>query len=103
MELEIDGFEWDKGNSEKNFLKHGVTIQEAEEVFLNQPLMMFPDPKHSKVEERRVAFGRTFGGRLLTIAFTLRMKGEQTFIRPISARPVHRKEKQIYEEATTEI
>lgn len=35
----ITGFEWDKGNEQKN-VKHGVTPAEAEQVFLNEPLVI---------------------------------------------------------------
>ncbi|QQR81291.1 MAG: BrnT family toxin [Deltaproteobacteria bacterium] len=101
--LEIDGFEWDVGNFEKNLKKHGVSIQEIEEVFLNAPLMIFSDAKHSADEERFIAFGATQEKRSLTIAFTMRSKDGLALVRPISARPMHRKERKIYEEAIAEI
>ena len=101
MDFEIDGFEWDVGNSEKNLQKHSVAIQEVEEAFFNEPLMVFPDLKHSNQEERRIAFGKTNEGRFLTIAFTLRQRDGQILLRTISARPMHKKEKKIYEEAIT--
>ncbi len=100
--LEIDGFEWDKGNLIKSFTKHGVTFLEAEEAFWNEPLLYFPDEKHSFTEKRLIAFGKTNKKRLLTIAFTLRIKGPTTLIRVISARPMHRKEKIIYEKTISE-
>lgn len=33
-------FEWDAGNHDKNAVKHGVTIQEAEEAFLDGHRLM---------------------------------------------------------------
>lgn len=89
----IAGFEWDKGNEQKNF-KHGVTPAEAEQVFLNEPLIVLDDLKHSDTEQRFHALGQTGEGRLLHIAFTIR----GTMIRVISARDMHRKERAIYEQ-----
>ncbi len=99
--LEIDGFEWDKGNFDKNLKKHGVTTQEIEEVFFNSPLL-FSDAKHSNTEKRYIAFGKTNTGRLITIAFTLREKHGLKLLRPISARTMHQKERNLYEETITQ-
>ncbi len=89
------GFQWDKGNTLKNWLKHGVTQGEAEEVFFNEPLLLFEDAKHSDYEDRVLAFGRTDGGRCLVVAFTVR----QNLIRVISARNMNNKERGAYEKA----
>jgi len=45
-------FEWDKGNIDKNLIKHNVTNREIEEVFENDPKFIFRDEKHSQEEER---------------------------------------------------
>lgn len=90
----ITGFEWDKGNEQKN-AKHGVTPAEAEQVFLNEPLIVLDDLKHSDSEQRFHALGQTSEGRLLHITFTIRTSK----IRIISARDMHRKERIIYEQA----
>ncbi|WP_272486662.1 BrnT family toxin [Zeimonas sediminis] len=55
-------------------------------------------PRHSEREPRFHALGMTDEGRGLHIAFTLR--GSGTKIRVISARPMHRKERAIYEQAS---
>lgn len=91
----ITGFEWDKGNEQKN-VKHGVTPAEAERVFLNEPLIVLDDLKHSDAERRFHALGQTGEGRLLHITFTIRTN----MIRVISARNMHRKERAIYEQET---
>ena len=36
----LTGFQWDNGNVEKNWLKHGVTNAESEQVFFNDPLVI---------------------------------------------------------------
>lgn len=92
----IVGFDWDEGNVRKNE-KHGVTQSEVEQVFFRQPLILAPDPAHSLVEHRYHALGRTEDDRWLQITFALR--GGDTLVRPISARPMSRKEKHIYAEA----
>lgn len=101
--MEIDGFDWDAGNLTKSLRKHDVTTQEIEEIFANQPLYIYPDPKHSQHEKRQLAFGRTGVGRQLVVVFTMRHKDQQLLIRPISARSMHRKERVIYEKAATQI
>lgn len=91
----ISGFEWDNGNQQKN-VKHGVAPAEAEQVFLNLPLIVLDDLKHSDTEQRFHALGQTSEGRLLQITFTIRTSR----IRVISARDMHRKERAIYEQET---
>ena len=92
----IAGFQWDDGNVRKNE-KHGVSTAESEQVFFNAPLLMLEDAKHSASEPRFHALGKTDDGRLLHITFTLREDGAK--IRVISARDMHRKEREIYDQA----
>jgi uncharacterized DUF497 family protein len=93
----IVGFDWDAGNSAKSADKHGVSPMEAEQVFANEPLVV-ADPKHSATEPRWHALGKSHVGRLLHITFTLRF--DNTRIRVISARDMHRKERKRYEHET---
>lgn len=91
----VESFEWDAGNACKNE-KHDVSQAEAEQIFVNEPLLLLPDDKHSHSEARFHALGKTNEERLVHITFTLR--GSGTRIRIISARPMHRKERSIYEQ-----
>lgn len=86
------GFHWDRGNSGKNSERHDVTDSEAEQVFLNQPLVAAHDEKHSGRERRIHVLGRTDVGRRLFLVCTIR----RGLIRGISARPMSRKEREIY-------
>jgi len=86
-------FDWDKGNLDKNWLKHRVHFKETEEIFFNQPLKIFPDRGHSKKEKRFMAYGITNKFRKLVAFFTIRDKK----IRIISVRDQNRKERSIYE------
>jgi uncharacterized DUF497 family protein len=87
------GFEWDQGNIGKSWVKHNVSPAECEQAFFNEPLIILDDPKHSAVEERYAAFGRTDTGRLLVVVFTKRGK----LLRVISARDMDRRERNFYE------
>ena len=93
--IELLEFDWDKGNTNKKWIKHKVTNEEAEEIFFNEPLTIFEDLNHSSKEERFVSYGRTDEGRKLTIIFIIR----KNKIRIISARDQNRKEGKIYEKA----
>ncbi len=94
---DITGFEWDDGNTRKNY-KHNVSMAEAEQVFFNAPLLVLKDSKHSNQEARFHALGKSDDKRQLHITFTLRQTGEK--IRIISARDMHKKERATYEKAT---
>ncbi|MEX1032760.1 MAG: BrnT family toxin [Cellvibrionaceae bacterium] len=94
---QITGFDWDAGNHRKSFEKHEVSRFEAEQVFFNQPLLVLEDGKHSQTESRYHGLGKTDSARLLHITFTLR--SENTLIRIISARDMHRKERAVYEQS----
>jgi uncharacterized protein len=50
-----------------------------------------------QIAQNVIAIGQTEPGRPLFVAFTIRIKGRQRFIRPISARYMHANEIQSYE------
>lgn len=88
----LKGFDRDAANWRKSELKHGVAAAEAEEVLLGDPLCQV-DVRHSGSEQRYVALGATGEGRGLFVAFTIR----RSRVRVISARPMSRRERVIYE------
>lgn len=89
------GFQWDTGNTDKNWLSHQVQWSECEEIFFNEPLVVALDTAHSLVETRFYALGATDNGRRLFVVFTIREK----LIRVISARDMNRRERKAYEQA----
>jgi uncharacterized protein len=93
----VIGFDWDAGNERKSADKHGVSRAEAEQAFLNEPLLVLEDDRHSFVEARFHALGRTNEKRRLHITFTLR--GDGALIRIISARDMSARERLAYEES----
>jgi len=86
------GFQWDDGNSDKNWISHQVAKLECEQVFFNQPLILGNDEKHSEIECRYFSLGQTDAGRLLFIVSTIR----ENLIRIISARDMNKKEREVY-------
>ncbi|SRR5581483_10426613 len=93
---DLTGFQWDAGNSQKNWLAHDVSQAETEQVFFNRPVLLGPDVAHSQVEVRYYVLGRTNAGRRLAIVFTIR----DTLVRPIMARDMSRRERRLYAEET---
>ncbi|MGH7075059.1 MAG: BrnT family toxin [Stellaceae bacterium] len=91
----LTGFDWDKGNRAK-CRSHGVSIAAIEAVFA-APFFILDDPAHSSSEPRFRVVIKDHEGRGVLVAFTLRERNGETFIRPISARYMHRKEMANYE------
>jgi len=96
MFADITGFQWDQGNKDKNWKKHGIPWEECEEVFFNKPLLIQNDFKHSEKENRFYALGKTNQEKKLFIVFTVR----NNKVRVISARSMHKKEKDFYEKTS---
>ncbi len=87
-------FEWDTKKAAINLRKHGVSFEEASSVFGDPLAITFQDPAHSAGEHRFLAFGVSARGVLLVVSFVERRRRT----RVISARPVTRAERKIYEE-----
>ena len=87
-------FEWDHQKPAVNAQKHGVTFQEAVEVFADDRSSTVADPDHSVGEARFVIFGKTIGSRFVVVSFTER--GDR--IRIINARPMTPTERRAYEQ-----
>ncbi|MGH9656135.1 MAG: BrnT family toxin [Bryobacteraceae bacterium] len=79
MWLEIE-FDWDEENR-KHLAVHKVTTAEVEHVLTNDPLDL--DYELVDNEERYRSVGLTSGGRVLSVAWTIR-NGK---VRPITAFP----------------
>ena len=89
-------FDWDQGNQLK-CEKHGVSSEEIEFLILSDP-DVFLDVKHSlESEQRFLAIGLNQVRRYLLVVFTIRKIDSKNYVRPISARYMHKKEVDYYE------
>ena len=86
-------FTWDPEKDAINRRKHAVGFREAGSVLQDSLSTTYPDPAHSRGEQRYVTIGRSRLGRTLVVAHADR--GDT--IR-ISARPATRRERRFYEE-----
>jgi uncharacterized DUF497 family protein len=88
-------FEWDDQKAQRNIENHGVTFEEAAEVFFD-PFYQYGDATPPDADEQReFILGYSVAQRLLLVVYTER--GERTRI--ISARPATRAERKQYESA----
>ena len=92
------GFDWDEDNAPKNWERHHVTPEEAEDAFFNEPLVVRSDGRHSGREKRYYALGQTSAGRRLFVSFTIR----RSLLRVISVRNMNRKESDVYDKREAE-
>jgi uncharacterized DUF497 family protein len=89
---------WDPAKAAENLKKHGVSFDEATEIFDDPFIDTVEDDIHSDEEDRFAAIGAMASGRLLFISYTIRGAD----LRLISARDATRSEKSEYmdEEST---
>jgi uncharacterized DUF497 family protein len=94
-------FEWDEAKNLSNRRKHGVTFEEASQVFRDPPHVSVQDRVEGG-ELRWQTLGLVEDLLLLTVAHTVREESDDgkliDVIRIISARPATRKERRRYED-----
>jgi uncharacterized DUF497 family protein len=66
-----DRFDWDEHNAAHIADEHGVTVEEAEELFDDEQ-RLFVRRSDTPTESRWMVIGRTFAGRLLVAIYTWR-------------------------------
>jgi uncharacterized DUF497 family protein len=86
------GFEWDEEKSSGNLIKHGISFEDASEVFYG-PIIVRRSTRND--EERWLAIGISHD-RLMSVIFTRR----NDLIRIISARRPRPDEKRAYRDAS---
>ena len=84
-------YEWDETKSRKNAAKHGLSFEDAEQVF-SGPCVTFEDDRFDYGESRLITLG-LLAGRLIVIAHSPRDEGT----RIISMRKGNRREQKIYQ------
>jgi uncharacterized protein len=91
-------WEWDDAKDTANLEKHGISFEEALQVFTDSEGIEKEDLAHSSPSERRLwRTGKMKSGRIVTVVYTL----SSDRIRLISAQE-RRPERREYEEATKE-
>jgi uncharacterized protein len=90
--LENLEFEWNPSKAQSNYQKHGVTFEQAAEIFLD-PFHVVGDASANQ-EQRDFAIGYTFLDEMLIV---INIERRQK-IRIISARLVTSKEQKMYEQ-----
>ena len=87
-------FEWDENKNEINKRKHGLSFEDAMEVFYDINAVLFDDPDHSVGEERFLIIGMTDSRKICIVSHCYR--DNDNIIRIISAREATKNEKNIY-------
>ena len=87
-------FAWDRRKARSNLVKHGVSFDEAQTVFLYENARLIDDPDHSEEEERFVLLGYSFQARCLIVSHCYRES--DSVIRLISARRANAQEEEVY-------
>jgi len=86
-------FDWDEGNRHKSITKHGISVEEAESIFLSNNKFYFRIERAS-FEFRYLCIGISDLNRLVAVVFCFR-RGK---IRIISARKANKNEKNRFKE-----
>ena len=90
-------FEWDPKKSDTNAKKHGVSFEEARQVF-NDPLhLSIMDERFNYFEERWVTLGQTSDRQILVVVNLFFDEDGEEVIRIISAREATKNERKQYE------
>jgi uncharacterized DUF497 family protein len=87
-------FEWDSDKAEANLARHGVSFDEAIEVFNDENALIEFDADHSEHEDRFIIVGLS-SRRLL---FVIYVEREAETLRLIHARKAPKKYREIYEQ-----
>jgi uncharacterized DUF497 family protein len=87
-------FAWDRRKARSNLVKHDVSFEEAETVFLDDSARLIDDPDHSEEEQRFVLLGYSFRARCLIVNHCY--LESNSVIRLISARRATAQEEEMY-------
>ena len=65
-------FAWDRRKARSNQIKHGVSFEEAETVFVDENARLIDDPDHSGDEDRFLLLGYSVRARCLIVSHCCR-------------------------------
>ena len=92
-------FDWDENKNQINIQKHGISFEEAEDVFYDYDAILLYDQNHSDEEDRFMLIGLDKTATVLVVVHCYRIlfiDDETEIIRIISARKATTKEEKDY-------
>lgn len=89
-------FEWNETKNRANVLKHGISFEEASEIFNDPMIVSKLDIRYEYAEERWFSVGATKKGIITMVAHLYFDEKQEPVIRIISARKATVKEVQAY-------
>lgn len=92
--MKIEAIIWLDAVVDKLIWKHGVEVDEVEQVFAGQPRFRFVEKGERDGENVYMALGQTTGGRYLTVLFIYKTDGSALIL---SARDMAQQERKRYE------
>jgi len=90
-------YEWDENKNKLNQQKHGISFEEAKEVFADPLQISKLDKRFSYFEERWITVGSTSQHKVLVVANLFFTDDGEEIIRIISARKANKQERESYE------
>ena len=87
-------FAWDSAKARANFVKHGISFEEARTTFPDESARLLDDPDHSDTKERFLLPGFSYQARCVMVSHCYRESG--SVIRLISARRATKREEKTY-------
>jgi uncharacterized protein len=90
-------FEWNEDKNTLNKQKHGISFEEAKEIFDDALHLSKLDKRFSYFEERWITLGASKRNKILVVANLFFTDEGEEIIRIISARKANKQERQSYE------
>ncbi|MFZ2968531.1 MAG: BrnT family toxin [Sulfuricurvum sp.] len=89
-------FEWNDAKNRTNILKHGISFEEASEIFNDPMIISKLDVRYDYGEERWFSVGSTKKGMVTMVAHLYFDEKQEPIIRIISARKATQSEVKAY-------
>ena len=90
-------FDWDSNKNSENIEKHGISFEQAQEVFLDPLHLSVLDERFSYFEERWITMGTTTTGGVIVVAHLYFVEEPEERIRIIFARRATPRERKQHE------
>lgn len=91
-------FEWDEQKNQTNIIKHGISFQEAQELFNDPKLLTYIDNRFNYEEIREISIGQLLLPGQPVIVVLVVHTDRNGVMRIISARRANKKERRRYEQ-----